>query len=196
MSGPAESFTIEDVFDRKKDNTQRVPILLDPDLREELKDLEAELTTAEQYDELHTNARKKAPAVEKRLDELEVRIAESRVTFKFKSIGREAYSKLLDEFKPRPDNTDDEDIGFDIDEFPPHLLALSAVQPTLTLAAAYRVWNDFSDSETTLLVAAALTANKELVDIPFTRGGTRMGTFSTASPSTTAQDTDSPTPSS
>jgi len=188
--------TIEDVFDRKKDNTQRVPILLDPDLREQLKDLEAELADAEQYDNEHTEARKKAPAVEKLLDKLEVVIADSRVTFKFKSIGREAYSKLLDEFKPREDNEDDEDVGFDIDEFPPHLLALSAVEPPLTLAAAYRVWNEFSDSETTLLVAGALTANKELVDIPFTRGGTRMGTFSTASPSTTAQDTDSPTPSS
>ncbi len=188
--------TIEDVFDRKKDNTQRVPILLDPDLREQLKDLEAELADAEQYDNEHTEARKKAPAVEKLLDKLEVVIADSRVTFKFKSIGREAYSKLLDEFKPREDNEDDEDVGFDIDEFPPHLLALSAVEPPLTLVAAYKVWNEFSDSETTLLVAGALTANKELVDIPFTRSGTRMGTFSTASPSTTAQDTDSPTPSS
>lgn len=189
-------FTIADVFERKKDNTQRVHILLDPDLREELKDLEAELATAEKYDDEHNNARKKTPAVEKRIAELEDRIADSRVTFKFRSIGREGYAMLLDEYKPREGNEDDEDLGFDVDEFPPRLLALSAVSPALTLEDAYKIWSEWSDSETTILIAAAVTANKELVDIPFTRAGTRMGTFSTESPSTTPQGEESPTPTS
>ncbi len=188
--------TIADVFDRKKDNTQRVPVLLDPDLREELKDLEAELATAVKYDDEHTNARRKATPVEKRLTELEERIAESRVVFKFRSIGREAYSLLLDEWKPREDNEDDADYGFDATEFPPRLLALSAVSPELTLDDARKIWNEWSESETTLLIVGAVTANKELVDIPFTRAGTRMGTLSTVGLSTIPQGEDSPTPSS
>ncbi len=188
--------TIAEVFDRKKDNTQSVRILLDPGLKDELRDLERDLADAVKYDDEHTNARKRAPKVEKLLDELEVRIAEHRVTFKFQSIGREPYALLLDEFKPREDNEFDEELGFNSDEFPPHLLALSAVEPEMELADAVRIWNEWSDSETFLLITAAVTANKELVDVPFTRAGIRTGTLSTGKASTTSPVEESPTPNS
>ena len=188
--------TIAEVFDRKKDNTQSVRILLDPGLKDELRDLERDLADAVKYDDEHTNARKRAPKVEKLLDELEVRIAEHRVTFKFQSIGREPYALLLDEYKPREDNEFDEELGFNSDEFPPHLLALSAVEPEMELADAVRIWNEWSDSETFLLITAAVTANKELVDVPFTRAGIRTGTLSTGKASTTSPVEESPTPNS
>lgn len=188
------ALTIADVFDRKKDNTQNVRILLDPGLKDELLELERELGDAKTYDDEHTNARKREPAVEKKLDELEKRIADARVTFKFKSIGREPYSMLLDEYKPREGNEFDEELGFNSEEFPPHLIALSAVIPEMELADAYRIWNEWSESETMLIMMAAVTANKEIVDIPFTRSGIRMGTLSTGKASTTQPVEESPTP--
>jgi hypothetical protein len=193
MSG-GNPVTIADVFDRKKENTQTATILLDPDLREELNDLTDELTKAKAHDEKSNDHRKATPKVEKQIEEFEERVSEARVKFKFRAIGREAYSLLLDEWKPRTDNTEDEDYGFNAAEFPPRLLALSAIQPELTLKDAQRIWAEWSDSETTLLIVAAVTANKELVDIPFTRAGTKMGTFSTESPSTTQPVEESPTP--
>ena len=188
--------TIADVFDRKRDNTKAVKVLLDPDLKDELAELERVLTAAEKYDDDHTNARKRAPKVEEQLDALELRVADARVTFKFKSIGREPYATLLDEFKPREGNDFDDELGFNADEFPPHLLALSGIQPEMDLEDAYKIWNEWSDSETMLLIMAAVAANKEIVDIPFTRAGTRMGMAFTGKVSTTPPVEESPTPNS
>ena len=185
--------TIEDILGRKESTTQAVWILLRPALRDERAALLADLEEAEKYDAMH-NEPDTAPAIQAAIDDCDSRIAENRELFEFQSIGREAYSKLLDENGPRADNSSDEDVAFNIDEFPPRLLALSCTNPVISLADATKMWNDWSDGETTKLLSAAVIANKGVVDVPFTNAGISMATLTTASRSNTAPVEESNTP--
>jgi hypothetical protein len=175
---------IQSILESKRPAVEVAWILLDPDLQIKREGLEQDLEAAQLYDARH-NEPDRAPAVEKAIDEIEATIAESRVAFTFQAIGRANYGKLLDEWKPREGNPTDKDVGFNTDEFPPRLLALSAVDPAMTLLQAQEVWDSWSDAETTKLVLTAIKANRESVDIPFTRTGSRMEASNTDSVSPT-----------
>ncbi len=191
------SDVLEQILKAKSPQRQTTHILLNPGLEEDRADLLKRLARAKKYDEWHSE-RDTAIPIQTKLEEVEDQIGESRQPFVFESIGRRAYGALLDEYKPREGNKDDEDVGFNVDEFPVHLIALSSHDPDITLKQARRIWDsdDWSDAETTLLLAAAVVANKEIVDVPFTNDGLPMGTRSTGSPSNIATTEDSPTPSS
>jgi hypothetical protein len=181
----------------KKPNRKTTHILLDPELKDQRALLLADLKRAEKYDEKH-NERDTAPPILEAIEALDEKIAEQRQAFTFQSIGRKPYGALLDEYKPREGDEDDEEYGFNADEFPPRIIALSSYEPKITLETAREIWDgdDWSDAETTLLLGAAIIANKEIVDVPFTNDGLPMGTRSTATPSNTATTEASPTPSS
>lgn len=195
---------IKDVLKAKKASLEVVWILMDPGLQEAREELEIEASAARIYDNRHTDAVKRAPVVEAKIDDLDQEIAESRTKFTFKSIGRVNYGKLLDEFKPREPKEDyetDHDVGFDVDEFPPRLLALGSVDPKMELKDAEEIWSggddgDWSDAETTKLLMGAVRANKETIDVPFTRLGSRMETLTIETESPTPDTSGSPTPSS
>ena len=190
---------ITEILEAKRPSLEVAWILLNPELQIRLDALQAELSSARIYDTRH-NERDRAPAVEEQIDVLEVEISESRIPFTFKAIGRENYSKLLDEFKAREDNDQDQEVGFDVDEFPPRLFALSAVDPAMDLAQAHQIWDggdgQWSDAETTKLLVAAIRANKESIDVPFTRLGLRMETLIIGTESPTPEQSESHTPSS
>ncbi len=191
------SDVLAEILKAKSPQRQTTHILLNPGLEEDRADLLKQLARAKKYDEWHSEKDTAIP-IQKELEAVEDEIAQARQPFVFQSIGRKAYSALLDEFKPRKDNTDDEDVGFNVDEFPAHLIALSSHAPEISLEQARTIWDsdDWSDAETTQLLAAAVVANKEIVDVPFTNDGLPMGTRSTANPSNIATTEDSPTPSS
>lgn len=191
------SDVLEQILKAKKPQRQTVYILLDPSLEEARKGLLKQIKIAEKHDQWN-NEKDTAPPLQRTLDALEEKIAEARQPFVFQAIGRKSYSALLDEYKPRDGDPDDKEYGFNAAEFPPRLIALSSHDPPITLDQAREIWDgdDWSDAETTALVAAAILANKEIVDVPFTNDGLPMGTRSTATPSNTATTKDSPTPSS
>lgn len=186
---------IKDLIKAKTAPKQTCYILLNPELEERRAELQRDLAKAENYDEWH-NEKDLAPAIKQQIEEIDKEIAASRVPFVFQSMGRRAYSALLDEFKPREGNEDDADAGFDIDEFPPRLISLSSYSPKIPLEEARVIWDEWSDAETTLILGSAVLANKEVVDVPFTHDGLPMGTRSTVKPSPTATPKDSPTQSS
>ncbi len=186
---------ISDILKAKRPNQQKAWVLLDPGLRDQM-DVALDLVSKREADVDRKGGAKGLAAAEALLDELEAEVAGSRVQFVFQSIGRKAYSTLLDANKPRDDDADDEDLGFNVDTFPPRLLALSCVNPKMNLKQATEIWNDWGDTQTTLLLTKAIVANKEIVDIPFTRSGTKMEMLTTALRSTTPQAAESPTPSS
>lgn len=191
------SDVLEQILKAKSPQRQTTHILLNPGLEEDRAELLKQLVRAKKYDEWN-NERDTAIPIQAKLEEVEEEIAEARQPFVFQSIGRKAYSALLDEFKPRDGNAEDKDVGFNVEEFPAHLIALSSHDPEISLKQAREIWDsdDWSDAETTQLLAAAVVANKEIVDVPFTNDGLPMGTRSTASPSNTATTEDSPTQSS
>lgn len=182
---------IQEILGRKKAHRETVWIILDPALQEKLERLEVDLVKARRYDLKH-NEPDLAPRVETEIGELEDQIAEAREPFTFEAIGRQAFSLLLDENKPRQGNDLDQSLGFHGEEFPPKLIATSAVDPKIDLATARTIWNEWSDGETTALISAAVRANKEVIDVPFTSSGTRMGMSSTERRSTTPQVEESP----
>ncbi len=188
---------LAEILKAKSPQRQTTYVLLNPGLEEDRSILLHQITRAEKYDKWH-NEKDTAPALQEKLEEIEQAIADARQPFVFQSIGRKAWSVLLDEFKPREGNADDEDLGFNAEEFPVHLIALSSHDPPITLEQSQEIWDsdDWSDAETTLLLTAAVLANKEIVDVPFTNDGLPMGTRSTASPSNTVTTEDSATPSS
>lgn len=188
---------LAEILKAKKPPRQTAHILLNPGLEEDRETLLVEIERAKSYDKWHSE-RDTAPALQTKLEELEEEIAAARQPFVFQSIGRKAYGALLDEFKPRDGNKEDKDLGFNTDEYPVHLIALSSHDPLISLKQAREIWDsdDWSDGETTLLLTAAVLANKEIVDVPFTNDGLPMGTRSTDSPSNTVTTTDSATPSS
>ena len=185
--------TVEDILGRKQPTTKTAWILLRPELKDELAELIIVLTAAETYDRIHNEA-DTALAIRATIEGLEVDIADNRESFQFQSIGREAYSKLLDENKPRKGHDEDKNIGFNIDEFPPRLLSLCCVQPEMSLAQASTIWNEWSDADTTTLLGAAILCNKEYVDVPFTRTGINMATLTTGSQSNIVPAEESDTP--
>lgn len=187
---------IQDLIKAKTSAKQTTHVLLDPGLEEERTAIIKELARAKSADDASNSFKVTAPAVQERLDKLEAKIAETRVPFVFQSIGRRAYDALLDENKPRPDHEDDKDLGFNEEEFPPRLIALSSYEPEINLEQARTIWDDWSSAETTLLFGAAVLANKEVVDVPFTNDGLPMGTLNIGTPSSTAMTEESPTPSS
>lgn len=190
---------IEEILAAKKPRHETAWILVDPDLQAKHQDLVDRLDEAKDAEKGREKGwRTEVPRLEAELDQLEAEIAAQRHPFQFKSLGRTKYGALLDEFPPREGNRTDRLTGFDSDEFPPALLAASAVDPEMTVAHAKEIWGgeDWSDAETTRLFQAALKAQKELVDVPFTRNGSAMETSSTGKSSSTPQTTDSPTQSS
>ena len=189
----AKARSIDEIMARKRQQVQTVYLLLEPELEEQRQALVKELAKAEAYDKWH-NERDTAPGIKERIREIEERIAESRQPFVFKSIGRSAYAALLDEFKPRDGNEDDDELGFNADEFPPRLIALSSHEPEISLEDAYKIWNEWSDAETTQLLSGAILANKEVVDVPFTIDGLPIASLSTGTPSPIATTEDSNTP--
>lgn len=188
---------LAEILKAKTPQQQTCHVLLRPELEEERTALLKQLTRAKKYDEWH-NEKDTAPVVEAKIEKVEEEIAANRQPFVFQSIGRKPYSALLDEYKPRDENPDDKDLGFNADEFPPRLIALSSFDPKISLDQAREIWDgdNWSDAETTLLLASAVLANKEIVDVPFTNDGLPMGTRSTGSPSSSVTTEESPTPSS
>lgn len=193
----SDSDILEQILKAKTPQRKTAYILLNPGLEEDRSDLLNRIVRAEKYDKWH-NEKDTAPVLKEELEALEDEIGEARQPFVFQSIGRKSYSALLDEYKPREGDPDDKEYGFNAAEFPPRLIALSSHDPKIDLDQAREIWDgeNWSDAETTALVAAAILANKEIVDVPFTNDGLPMGTRSTAIPSNTVTTEDSPTPSS
>ena len=183
---------IQEILNTKVPHREVAWVLLDGELEAEHGLLLDDLEKAQAVDDKVTDPRT-TPLIEEKIEEVEEKIRESRVPFTFEAVGREVYGKLLDEYKPREGNEDDEEIGFNIDEFPPRLLALGSVDPKMELEHAYKIWNGWSDAETTLLLMVAVKANRQTVDVPFTLTGSSMGTRFIGRASSTPDPTESPT---
>ncbi len=183
---------IQEILKAKVPHREVAWVLLDGELEAEHGVLLDDLEKAKALDEKVTDPNT-APLIEKKIEAIEGKIRESRVPFTFEAVGREVYGKLLDEYKPREDNEEDEAIGFNIDEFPPRLLALGSVDPKMELEHARSIWNDWSDAETTLLLMMAVKANRQTVDVPFTLTGSNMGTRFIGRESNTPDLKESPT---
>jgi hypothetical protein len=86
-----------------------------------------------------------APALARRVQELEAKAAESAVTFTFEGIGRAAYKRLLEAHQSGEATEDG--VPYD-DGFPPELMAASCVSPA-ELRGDIDEWTEIHDNWST-----------------------------------------------
>jgi hypothetical protein len=109
-------------------------------------------------------------AAAERVQHLEEECAAAAVTFRFRGIGRRAHSDLEAQHPPTPEQqAEGEEQGiryrWNPTSFPAALVAASCVEPPgITLDAARRISEDWTDGQWMTLWRACITANEGVAD--------------------------------
>lgn len=188
----AKAQTIAEIMAKKKAVTKRVPIQVDGEVADEILSLRRLHSAARDSDRL-SNDPDKAPAIQKKIDDLVTKSQDTITVFIFKSVGREAYDDMILEHPPTEKQKDD-GADFNTDTFPPALVAASCVEPEITLKEANTIFasDQWNGAELRELFFGALGVNTETGDIPLSRSGSD-GTLSSLLNLVSASNTESPT---
>lgn len=190
-----EPLTIEEIMARKTRMVKTETVQLDGELAQKLIDLRDKINQAKSVDKM-SNAPDAAPKLIAEFKALLKHAKRSETKFKFQSIGRPAYEKLL--FENRPTQAQKkEGYGYNPDKFCPALVAASCISPVISPEAAREMFSDpnWNNAELLKLFLAANEVNTELADIPLSNAAIeRM--LDSVSKRTTAMTTESRTASS
>jgi hypothetical protein len=176
QSKTAKTQTMADILAAKKPNRRTIDVILDSDMAGTIRLKEQELAQLK-------NRRGKSLAdgigpLETELDELYEQAADLAVTFTFQDIGRRAFDTLVLAHQPTPEQKKHvAEMGggileYNIDTFPPALMAASAADPEMTLEEAEEIFNEWSSGDAEILFTTALLACKERASVPLSRKGT------------------------
>ncbi len=172
----AKQRTISDILREKKPNTKTVDIILDSDLAGEIQFKEQELAQMRMR-----KGRSLADGVgplQNELDALYESAADIAVTFTFTDVGRKPFEEVLMAHPPTKAQKDHVAatgggiLEFDLDTFPPALLALTASDPELTLEEATEIFDTWGSGDAEVLFSTALLVCKERVSVPLSKSGT------------------------
>lgn len=156
---------IDDLLAKVKPATASVRVCLRGDL---LGDLDLINDDLDQYDEWEPSSMSDPdPRTElkARKAELEAQMRAESAVFRFRSIGDKAWSDLLAAHPPRKGKEEDE--NWDPTTFPTALIAVSAVEPVMTVEQAGKLMDGFTLNQRNTVMAAAYSANVRGVDVPF-----------------------------
>ena len=101
------------------------------------------------------------PELQAAIADADERAEATAVTFKFEALSRLALDELINAHPP-----EDGRGNFDIETFPPALIAASCVEPELTEEDVLHLWGELSDGETAALWNAAWSVQEFGLD-PF-----------------------------
>lgn len=165
---PPAAPTAADVAAAWQPVIEPVSIFLDSDLGLRIEALEEELLEAQRQDAV-ANRVPVAPGIAEEILRLKDRARP--VEFRFRSLGRRAYSDLLRAHPPTDAQKADAPAGqvllWDADTFPPALMAACCVQPADTTAEWWRnVYDDWGLGQVERLWKACLTANAGVAEVP------------------------------
>jgi len=97
-----------------------------------------------------------------RVGELEAALDGSRVTFRFRGVGRNAFKRLV------AGHTSEDGGSFDPTTFPPALVAACSLDPRMTVAEVQQLADDLTDGQFDVLFGAAWDACQAADDsVPF-----------------------------
>lgn len=153
---------------REKRRTASVVVALDPadaDEWHELRAAVAESAKGSTAAALAAPETDTAALAELEQFETELLADDTRVAeFTMRSIGRSAYEALRREHLPTDQQRDEAGLAarllrFNVDTFPPALVAASCINPTMTVAAATELWDLLDPREADALFLAAQHAN-------------------------------------
>ena len=172
----AKKRTMSSIIRDKQPNTKTVDIVLDSDLANEI-----QLKEQEKAQMQARRGRSLADGIgplETELDALYERAVEAAVTFTFRDPGRKPFDDLVLQHPPTKDQKERvAELGggileFNIDTFPPALMALTASDPKMTLGQAETIFDEWGSGDAETLFAAALLVCKEMTSIPLSQNGT------------------------
>ncbi len=172
----AKQRTLSDILREKKPNTKTVDIVLDSDLAGEIQFKEQELAQMRMR-----KGRSLADGVgplQTELDALYESAADIAVTFTFTDVGRKPFEELLMSHPPTKAQKDHVAatgggiLEFNLDTFPPALLALTASDPKMTLEEATEIFDTWGSGDAEILFSTALLVCKERTSVPLSRSGT------------------------
>ena len=172
----AKQRTISDILREKKPNTKTVDIVLDSDLAGEIQLKEQELAQMRMR-----KGRSLADGVgplQNELDALYESAADIAVTFTFTDIGRKTFDELILAHSPTKAQKDHiAELGggileFNIDTFPPALLAAAASDPEMSLEEATQIFDNWGSGDAEILFSTALLVCKERTSVPLSKSGT------------------------
>jgi hypothetical protein len=149
-----------------------VRICLAGDLLAEIDSLTEELAQARRSDS-RLNELDRAPAIAKRLVELEDAAHEAEVEFRFRAIGRKAWRDLV---AANPPSAEEKKAGADHNErFLVEAIAASCVEPAgVTLEQAEQLLDVLTESQAGKLWLACLAANRGTSDVPFSAAASEL----------------------
>ena len=171
----AKQRTISDILREKKPNTKTVDIVLDADLAGEIRLKEQELAQIRMRKD-RSLADGVGP-IQRELDALYENAADIAVTFTFTDIGRKTFDELILAHSPTKAQKDHiAELGggileFNIDTFPPALLAAAASDPEMSLEEATQIFDNWGSGDAEILFSTALLVCKERTSVPLSRSG-------------------------
>ena len=172
--------TAEDIIRLRKPNEKTVEILLEPTLKEAIEKKQAEVDYAvrmEQRKGKSLNTRG-AESLQAELDQMIEDAQSETVEFHFRDIGRKKLDALVlahpptDEQKQQwKDEGNQGVLGYNLETFPPALIAATAFDPELSLAQAQQICDEWGGGDIEALFYGALAACKERTSIPLSKRG-------------------------
>ncbi len=172
----AKQRTMSDILRDKKPNSRTVDIVLDSDLAGEIQLKEQEL--AQMRVRKGRSLADGVGPLQIELDALYEQAADIAVTFTFTDCGRKNFDQLVLDHSPTKAQRDHiAELGggileYNIDTFPPALLALTASDPEMSLEEATEIFNTWGSGDAEILFTTALIVCKERTSIPLSRSGT------------------------
>lgn len=174
--------TLDAIRKAKKVTTQECPIMLDPQLSDDLRGRKRDLGRAKLLDAQQEHGSKgqvettkKVKALERQCAALEKKVEAATVMFEFRALGRQVMGVLLKKNRPTAEQIADfheglkdqglpvtETLAYDPDRFPAILIARSCISHDFDDDEALDFWNDpnFSAGELGQIFQAAWAVNE------------------------------------
>jgi hypothetical protein len=203
----ARPATADHLKSKKRRASKTVEVVLDPDVARAVHDAEWKLDEAEARLRIapdDPDAQQTVWDTKAELDTLRAAAAaaEAVVTLKFRSIGHQAYDKLIRDHPPTAEQVAEVkalgvgELNFNADTFPPAVVSASLDEPKMTVAEVTELWEspDWNQAELSVLFSAAVEVNSRRETLDLGKGSS--GTVPTATRSDGAPNMASPTASS
>lgn len=157
--------SFDDVLAQVRPKRTTVRVCLRGDLLAQHEQLERELAEARRVD-LTENSHDTAPAVARKVADLEQQITDAEIAFTFSAIGQKNWTDLLVRHRPTEEDRADR-YEFNPRTFPQAAIAASATEPKMTVEQANQLFEVLNFGQWQSLWSACLAVNVEGTDVPF-----------------------------
>lgn len=162
----------KDVKKRKKPAIVKVPIAMDGDFADEFNAASNDLREAREAlaeDSRNKDNQKAVADAEEAMEALRPEVEDQIVEFVFRSIGRRKFEDLVDACPPtkaqkaEAAKTGNEEPGWNLETFPPTLIAAAIVSPEMSEEDAFEMWDsdEWNQAELVSLFLSALSVNQQ-----------------------------------